>query len=189
VKRAGSASEFVTQLETTNPAVYTTIVISIIAVSVSIVFAAILYPVFQAMILRWWISGLRFGSLTVRSHLRTAQIYRAYLRFLWYGLLFTIAMGIAGAVIYGSVNGMLTAVKSRQFAEIAKAITGLGLYVATMLGFSAIYQGTVRLAFWRHGVESSEILGLEVLDTVKAEGVPSSAVGEGLADALHVGGI
>jgi hypothetical protein len=56
-----------------------------------------------------------------------------------------------------------------------------------MLGFSAIYQATVKLAFWRCGVETVEIEGLDVLDRVKAEGAPSSAVGEGLADALNVG--
>jgi hypothetical protein len=67
-------------------------------------------------------------------------------------------------------------------------VTGLALYVVTMLGFSAIYQGTVRLAFWRCSVESVEVQGLQVLDQVRAEGAPSSAVGEGLADALHVGG-
>lgn len=186
-KAAGSAQEFVNQLETSFPTVYTAIVISIVAVSVSLLMATLLYPVFQAMVMRWWISGLRFGALKIRSRLRTGQIYGAYLRLLWYGFLFMIAMGVASAVIYGSVNGMLTAVKVRQVADIIKALTGLGLYVATMLGFSAIYQGTVRLAFWRCSLETVEVEGIEVLDQVKAEGTPSSAVGEGLADALHVG--
>ena len=35
----------------------------------------VLYPIFQAMVLRWWTSGLRFGDVTVTSHLRTAQVY------------------------------------------------------------------------------------------------------------------
>jgi hypothetical protein len=58
-----------------------------------------------------------------------------------------------------------------------------------MLGMSTLYQATVRLTLWRHGVESLEIEGLSALDGVKATGDPSSAVGEGLADALNVGGI
>ena len=49
---------------------------------------AVLYPVFQAMVLRWWISGIRFGELTVASHLRTRAVYGAYLRFLGCALLF-----------------------------------------------------------------------------------------------------
>ena len=51
---------------------------------------AILYPIFQAMVLRWWVSGLRFGDLAVTSQLRTAQVYGVYARFLGYALLFTL---------------------------------------------------------------------------------------------------
>jgi hypothetical protein len=57
-----------------------------------------------------------------------------------------------------------------------------------MLGFSAIYQATVKLSLWRCGVESIALTGTAALDHVKAGGTPSSAVGEGLADALNVGG-
>jgi len=46
----------------------------------------------------------------------------------------------------------------------------------------------VKLSLWRCGVQSIELEGATVLDQVKAEGVPSSAVGEGLADALNMGG-
>jgi hypothetical protein len=37
-------------------------------------------------------------------------------------------------------------------------------------------------------MESLQLSGLSVLETVKARGRPSSALGEGLADALNVGG-
>ena len=47
----------------------------------------------------------------------------------------------------------------------------------------------MKLALWRHGVDSLEIDGLEILDRVTAIGKPGSAVGEGLADALNMGGI
>ena len=58
-----------------------------------------------------------------------------------------------------------------------------------VLGFSVIYRATVQLSTWRWSVQSLDLQGLAVLDSVKAEGGPSSAVGEGLADALNVGGI
>ena len=38
-------------------------------------------------------------------------------------------------------------------------------------------------------MESIALEGIAALDGVKAEGAPSSAVGEGLADALNVGGL
>jgi hypothetical protein len=38
-------------------------------------------------------------------------------------------------------------------------------------------------------VESLDIAGVSALDRVSAQGQPSSAFGEGLADALNVGGL
>ena len=34
--------------------------------------------------MRWWISGLRFGAMSVSSRLASAQVYRIYLRFILY---------------------------------------------------------------------------------------------------------
>lgn len=162
--------------------------VTIGAVSFSVVLAAILFPVFQAMMLRWWLSGLRFGGLTARSHLRTGQIYGAYLRFLLYSFLFTLAasaVGIAGLIGMGMG---LAAVGRPEISEVMGAAAAVAFYVAMMLGYSTIYQATVKLSIWRVSVESLDFEGLSTLDRVRAEGAPSSAVGEGLADALNVGG-
>ncbi|MEA2931007.1 MAG: hypothetical protein QOG38_3435, partial [Hyphomicrobiales bacterium] len=64
----------------------------------SILAAAALYPLFQAMVLRWWISGLRFGALTVRSRLRTGSVYGLYMRFVWYAFLAGLALSAVGTV-------------------------------------------------------------------------------------------
>ncbi len=149
--------------------------------------AAALYPVFQAVVLRWWIGGLRLGALGVRSRLRTGTIYKAYLRFLGFGLLFSIATGIAIGIVLGGINAALIAVHQAQFAGVVSAAAGIVSYVAVMLGYSAIYQGTVKLTYWRHAWETIALDNAAVLDGVTAEGAPSSAVGEGLADALNVG--
>ena len=47
---------------------------AVMSLSWSVIAIAVLYPAFQAMVMRWWISGLRFGALTVTSHLRTRTI-------------------------------------------------------------------------------------------------------------------
>jgi uncharacterized membrane protein YjgN (DUF898 family) len=185
---SSSGKQFIIQLDQAFPNVYAAVVVAIAAICFSIVMAAVLFPVFQAMTLRWWLSGLRFDGLTIRSHLRTGQIYRAYLRFLGYGLLFTLAAAILGGIGVVALSAMLASTVRSEIAEIIGALAGVGFYVAMMLGYSTIYQGTVKLSIWHVGVESLDLSGLAVLDQVKAEGVPSSAVGEGLADALNVGG-
>jgi hypothetical protein len=140
------------------------------------------------MVLRWWISGLRLGALTVRSQLRTGPIYRAYLRFMGYGLAFSMAAGVFGGMVVFTAGQVLGALKLTAATDLVNAIIGVAAYIVVMLGYSAIYQGTVRFALWRCGMESIELDGVAALDRVKAEGTPSSAVGEGLADALNVGG-
>lgn len=186
---ASSSSEFLNAIEGLPTNLYTAVILCISAAVFSVLAAAVLFPVFQAMVLRWWVGGLRLGGLTIRSQLRTAPIYGAYLRFLGYGLLFTVAMlvtaGLATAVSVFVVAGLSDGV----LGEAINAFIAVGLYVITMLGFSAIYQATVKLTLWRAGMESIALEGAEVLERVKAEGALSSAVGEGLADALNIGGI
>jgi uncharacterized membrane protein YjgN (DUF898 family) len=185
---ASGPSEFVSQMENI-PNFYASVVAAGLAVIASIALAALLFPVFQAMMLRWWLAGIRFGDLTLRSHLRTRQIYGAYLRFLLYALLFTIVASVLTTIAIFAYTFGPAEFQAPDLMEIAGTLGAVVLYVLMMLGYSTIYQGTVKLALWQRGVESVELEGLAVLDQVKAEGLPSSAIGEGLADALNVGGI
>jgi hypothetical protein len=72
--------------------------------------------------------------------------------------------------------------------EIAATLILLGGYVIAALGFSTVYRATVMLSLWQLGMESLQLSGLSALDQVKASGQASSAIGEGLADALNTGG-
>jgi uncharacterized membrane protein YjgN (DUF898 family) len=148
---------------------------------------AVLYPIFQAVLLRWWASGLRFGDVVVFSRLRTAQVFGVYARFLWYALLFTlvaVVLVIAGALVLRPLTAGLDGIPK----EIVDTVALLAAYVAIALGYSTIYQATVRLGLWRCLVESLDLSNLSALERVSAAGEPASPVGEGLADALNVGG-
>jgi uncharacterized membrane protein YjgN (DUF898 family) len=149
---------------------------------------AILYPIFQAILLRWWASGVRFGDMTMTSRLRTGQVIGVYARFLWYAFLFTLlaaAIVVAGSVALTRLTGGLDAMSK----EIVTTIAAIAAYVATALGYSTIYQATVKLGIWRCLVDTLDVSHLSALEQVTAAGEPASPVGEGLADALSVGGI
>jgi uncharacterized membrane protein YjgN (DUF898 family) len=149
---------------------------------------AVLYPMFQAMVLRWWASGLRFGEMAVASRLRTAQVFGVYARFLCYAFLFTLVASAViggGAFLLGKLTGEIDSVRD----EIVTTIALIAAYVAMVLGYSTIYQATVKLGLWRCLVESLDVSGLVALERVSAAGSAASPVGEGLADALSVGGI
>ncbi len=149
---------------------------------------AVLYPAFQTMVLRWWVSGLRFGDIAVDSRLRMSQVFGVYARFLGYALVFTFVVSVAlmiGALALAAVSRPLDA----SYKEIVTTLLVLGAYVASALGYSTIYQATVKLGLWRCVVETLDISNTAVLEHVTAAGEPASPVGEGLADALNVGGI
>jgi Na+(H+)/acetate symporter ActP len=114
------------------------------------------------------------------------HVYGAYARFVGYAILFSIVMGIVGAIALVLVGGVAQIGKGIG-GEIATTLVGLVGYVITALGFSTIYRATVLLSLWQMGMESLQLSGLSALEKVRASGRPSSALGEGLADALNVG--
>jgi uncharacterized membrane protein YjgN (DUF898 family) len=155
----------------------------------SILAAALLYPAYRALVLRWWTSGLRLGEVTAVSRLRTGQIYRVYLRFLGYSVLFAILAGILSGIAYGALGGLTPLFGKSTASEVAATVVFVGTYVVIMLGYSVIYQATVTIRFWRLSFETTAITGLRALDKVEARGAAGSPFGEGLADALDVGGL
>jgi len=141
------------------------------------------------MMLRWWTSGVRFGEMAATSRLRTPQMYGLYLRFMGYSLVFSMIAGVAAGFVFAMFYSMFQLIGDGKLAEIGGVVGGVVSYVVMMLGYSTIYQVTVKLRLWRLSFETAALSGLKALDNVKAAGVPSSAFGEGLADALDVGGL
>ncbi len=180
--------DVMSRIESGNPGFAAVIVFAMLMAGIAAGAAALLYPAFQALMLRWWSSGLRFGEIAMRSSLRTRHVYGAYMRFLWYAILFCIVMAVIGVPAFLVVGVLAGSDQAGNGPEIAA--TGLLLvgYVIIALGFSTIYRATVMFSLWQLGMESLQLSGLSALDRVKASGGPSSALGEGLADALNVGG-
>jgi uncharacterized membrane protein YjgN (DUF898 family) len=155
----------------------------------SILIGVVLYPVFQAVKLRWWISGLRFGDVAVTSRLRIRQVYRVYLRLLLYLFLLGLLAGIVGGMAVAAVLGIVRLAHNATVTQVVGGAIGLLLYVVIMMGSSTIYQVIVAAGLWRLGAQTAALTGEAALDGVRATGTASSALGEGLADALGVGSI
>jgi uncharacterized membrane protein YjgN (DUF898 family) len=162
---------------------------ALISITWSVIAIAALYPAFQAMVLRWWISGLRFGELSATSHLRTGAVYSLYWRFVWMSMLAGLVVAIVGLIAGGAIWGVSLMAGKGASRELLQGAIGIGVYVIAALAYSTIYQATVKLRLWRQGFESAELTNVEVLDRVRAAPATGSPVGEGFADALHVGGI
>ena len=165
------------------------LVVALLSFLWSLIAAALLYPAFQTMVLRWWISGVRFGALTVMSRLSAGAVYRLYGRFVWIALLAALVLGLAVAAVLAVIGALEGWLGKGALFELLQTAILIGTYVIVALAYSTIYQATVKLRLWKHGFESIELRGTEALASVKAAGASGSAVGEGLADALNVGGI
>ncbi len=159
---------------------------------VSLLLWAVLYPAYQAIALRWWLSGLRFGGAAAASDLKIRRVYGAYLRFFLYVLLFSVAFGVVAYMVgklgHGALSSMTDLKTSSPLRDgAATAAAALG-YIAFMLVASTIFQVVVKFRLWQVAAELIEITGLSTLANVRASEASSSAVGEGLADALGSGG-
>jgi|SRR5450631_2712516 uncharacterized membrane protein YjgN (DUF898 family) len=185
---AAGGSDMAARIESSNPQFADVLVFAMLMGGASVTLSALLYPAFQALMLRWWSSGLRFGDIEVRSTLHTLQVYGAYVRFLSYGILFCILAGMVGAVGLFVIGAVVGVNPSGTGGEVVATVALLVGYVFVALGFSTVYRATVLLSLWQLGMESLQLSGLSALETVKAAGGPSSALGEGMADALNVGG-
>jgi uncharacterized membrane protein YjgN (DUF898 family) len=163
--------------------------VAFLCVAIAALAAVLLYPLFQAISLRWWISGLRFGDVVVTSHLRTGQVYRVYLRFILYILVLMLATAVVGGLCLFAVSELVGPRHDSSLAELLATIITVGLYVVIALGASTVHQVVITMSLWRLGLQTAELTGAEELNSVRAAGLPSSALGEGLADALGVGGI
>jgi uncharacterized membrane protein YjgN (DUF898 family) len=152
-----------------------------------------LYPAYQAIVMRWWLGGVRFGGAVVASDLRIRRYYGAYLRYLLCVLLFSIAFSLVAGIMLSSGYMMLRGQINFDRTSLPRDGVAAGLlvvaYVIYILGCSTIYQVVVKMRLWQVAVESMLISSLAALDHVQATEATSSAVGEGLADALGAGGI
>src|ERR1043165_8261241 len=165
------------------------LVVAVLSLGWSVVALALLYPAFQAIMLRWWMTGLRFGELTVASHLRMRAVYALYLRFMWIALAAGVLLGIGAALALAFAGAAEIWIGKGKLAEFVTTAALIASYVVVALAYSTIYKASVKLRLWKTAFESIELTNPEILGKVKAAGAASSAVGEGLADALNVGGI
>jgi hypothetical protein len=152
------------------------------------VVAGTVYVILQAIIMRWWLESLRMGPLVVATTLRKRRVVGAYLRCFGYAALLMfvlfflmgLGIGIVGAAVKPPEDVM----------QVVAVGSTMAVYLVMALGVWVFYQMTVKLRIWRLSVDSISLAGFEAMDYVRADAsLPSSAVGEGLADALGAGGI
>lgn len=179
--------DVVGRIEKASPGFLGQLGVAIVGSAATLALIALLLPAFHAMVMRWWIAGIRFGEISAVAHLRTRDVYFAYLRFIGYLIAFIAVLLVGvffGLLILGTFfqdGSMLS-----EFVTVAMMV---GTYVVFMLGLITLYNATVTLSVWRLTANSIELSDTRPIGQVKAAGDASSPLGEGIADVLNLGGI
>lgn len=159
---------------------------------------AFLLPIFQAIELRWWLEGIGFGPVTVRSDLGVGAVLKCYLKALLFWLVYSAVGGTMLGLIIGIAAGIgtlaigpidETSLTSNIPLFIVAGAGGVLLYVVFLLGFGVITRLFIDRGVWAAAVSSTTVANLGALDhAVAASGEVPGGVGEGLLDALDMGG-
>ena len=172
--------------------------VSLVLLGVVLVFSApFLLPVFRAMELRWWLEGLRLGPVTVESDLAIRTIVGCYgktlLAWMAYGAVASIALGFVGGIVGGAAMGLGLEAEMPDTlsvpAVIVGGLVGIITYIAFLLGLDIIRRLFLDRGVWVAAVQSAVVHNLGALETVRGTGAEQSgSLGEGLLDALDMGG-
>ena len=164
-------------------------------------FALVIFPVlpflyahYKAVEWRWWLSGLRVGGVRVESTLESSAFQGLYWKVIgWSMLLSTVFAALIGAAV-GLVT-KLSGAPAEQVSVAAAASSSIPLlgvtvigYLALALALSVVTRLYLSRDLWVKVLASTKLIGLESAANVTARGDLASAIGEGIADGLDVGG-
>ena len=161
-----------------------------------------LYAKYKAIEMKWWVAGVRFGTLSLTSGLRGRSMLWLYFKMAFFGWLTMVLLSLLiGALAWGSavalhldlMNLSSPAMKEQMqklfLAYQVPLIIGLALfYIALLLAFGVVQRFFLIRGYWRLVVATLTVSHVEAADAVVAKGSAVSGFGEGLADGLDVAG-
>ncbi|WP_315831731.1 DUF898 family protein [Bradyrhizobium prioriisuperbiae] len=152
------------------------------------------YAMFKAIEMRWWLSGIRFGGVRFESSLPRGAYTGLYWKVIGWAALLSLGMVIYLSLCAFAMRSLGGASPDEMFAgaNLAASIPLLVLAVLGYLGFvlanGVVFRVYLMRDLWARVATSITVHNIAAAANVKAEGQLASALGEGLADGLDVGG-
>ncbi len=147
-------------------------------------------PLALAIFTRWQIDGVRFGEVTLSSHLRLGTFYGLFFKMIFSSIGFLLAIGLVcgiGAFIFWNfVQEAITAIENDEitWAILGFIMLGVVVYLIIFLGMGIIQRYFFGRGLWAAVVTTTTVSNLRAADQAIAAGQASGSMGEGLADAL-----
>lgn len=156
--------------------------------------APFIYGAFKAIEWRWWLSGIRFGSVRLESSLPKSALIGLYWKVIGWivvlGLVFSVYLALAATMV-ASMSGDAFGefFKSQEFSRSIPLLVLAGVgYLAFALAMNIVIRVYLVRDLWVRVLGSVNVSGLEAAANVAARGDMANALGEGFADGLDVGG-
>jgi uncharacterized membrane protein YjgN (DUF898 family) len=152
------------------------------------------YAMYKAIEWRWWVNGLRFGAVRFESDLDIADLMGFYWKVIGWLCLFFLVMAMWFAAVFGI--GMATIATGLEGEAQMAAVTahpavlvGMGLgYLITALAFNVVFRLYLVRDLWEKVANTTVVHNIAAADNIAVLGDAASAIGEGFADSLDIGG-
>src|SRR5581483_10834056 len=156
--------------------------------------APFIWAELKAIEWRWWLSGIRFGEVSVTSKLRSGALIDLYWKVIGWWMLLSVALGAwFGAVIgigVAPVHVSASATEAQKMQIVMQnlwVLGGLGFgYILMALTAGVLLRIYLMRDVWQRVVDTVTVHNLQAADNVTAQGHLVSALGEGFADSLDI---
>jgi uncharacterized membrane protein YjgN (DUF898 family) len=149
------------------------------------------YAYHKAVEWQWWLSGIRFGEVTVESRLQSGALQGFYWKVIGWSMLLSMGFGFVVASLAGTVVGInkaLGAAPDALTTSIPLAVVTVIGYLAFALGLSVVSRLYLSRDLWARVLSTTVVTNLAAAANVAAKGDLATAIGEGIADGLDVAG-
>ena len=169
--------------EGTNVATFGLVFVS--ALGFGAVAGILLIPFYRARETRVFMNAASLGPVRLASTLRARQFYWPYIVYFLTILGFVVMVGLlAGLAIFAT-----TAAGAGDGMKVLLGLAGIVLYLGSLLLFAVLYVRVIQARLWEAVATFTTVENAGALDAVLASSRrPGSALNEGMADALDVGG-
>jgi len=153
-----------------------------------------LYGYYKAVEWRWWVSGIRFGDVSVESKLESDALMDLYWKVVgWYFLLIiALSIVIGGAAALTASFGGMSAEELAAPGGLTRAMPMLVVtvisYLAVVLALTVVLRLYLMRDVWARVLQTTVVTNLAAAANVAARGDLATAVGEGIADGLDIAG-
>jgi uncharacterized membrane protein YjgN (DUF898 family) len=168
---------------------------NVIAPFVILIALPFIYARYKAIEWRWWVSGLRFGEVRFESDMPSKALIGLYWKVIGWSVLLTTLLSLwLGAVSVLAYTWIPSTGSGREAAlqilQQPAILIGMAVgYIGYILAFWTVTRIYLIHDLWQRVASSATVHNLAVAVDVAEQGQTVSALGEGLADSLDIGGL